>query len=274
MVGGLLRVPVEETEQFFVQYINEVITGKVYLVEKITLKFRFFVDLDWVGSKPDYRRVIEEANRVVPGRIEVAVTPMKIRGTETKYGMHLHWPDLIVGKTEALELRERLPDEIRQFADKSVYSTGLRMLWSHKKDGSLPYVPLGHPKPDVGMLRLFSIRVGGQDSPPVANPTNSPLLQFIREYIPGQANTRITKTKRSGQITRLETDSRYCERIRKEHRSNHIFFEVTKDTIRQRCYDEDCKHYEGKIYKLSPSVLDALKGAIHADDSSDFLDSD
>lgn len=267
MVGGMLKVPEEETAQFFARYVEEVITGKLYLVEKITPRFKFFLDLDWVGPEPDYRDVLRRVNEVVPGRVEMAVTPVKM---DNKYGMHIHWPDLVVDKARALELREQLPIDIRKFADSSVYNTGLRMLWSHKKDGSLPYVPLGRPKPDVQMLRLFSIRAHGATRA-VPTTERAPVLdEFIRKYIPGQSNLTVKHIKKN----RIETDSRYCERIRREHRSNHVYFVIEGDKIRQRCFDEDCKGFEGKIYKLSPVVVDALKSAARADAGGDFLDDD
>jgi hypothetical protein len=274
MVGGMLHVPSDQNDIFWNSYIDQVLTSKVYLVEKITPRFRFFVDLDWIGQEPDYRAIIADVNTAIPGRIEMAVTPAKQRGSDMKYGMHLHWPDLIVGKTQALQLRESLPFHIRQFADVSVYNTGLRMLWSHKKDGSLPYVPIGKPWPDVRMMSLFSIRVGGDPVPEPTEDTRSPLLNFVHRYIPGHAHTKFKKMKMKESVTRIETDSRYCENIRREHRSNHVYFEVFKDTIRQKCFDDDCKGFEGKMYKLSPGILDALKTAPVSDPDGDFLDID
>jgi len=266
MTGGMLRVPKEETESFFAAYIDAILTGKLYLVEKITPMFRFFVDLDWISpTKPDPADVIRRSNEAIPGKILAALTPAKDRDGVPKYGMHLHWPDLIVNRSEALRLREQLPSDIRKFADTSVYSTGLRMLWSHKKDGSLPYVPYGAPSPDVNMLRAYSIRVSGETKAPDPEPTDDPLLQFVRRYIPGQQSVVFKKRKKYRDTITIETNSRFCERIGKEHRSNHVSFVVERGTVRQRCFDEDCKGHESKRYILSRSVLDALKSAVVPD---------
>ena len=281
MTGGMLRVPPSETEKFYDAYVEAVTIGKLYLVEKITPRFKFFVDLDWIsGDKPDLEDVMRRSNEAIPGKILAAVTPMKKRDGVPKYGIHLHWPDLIVGRSEALELRERLPTDILKFADASVYSTGLRMLWSYKKDGSLPYVPTSTCAPDVRMLREYSIRYRGPEAPEAPEvpeaPEASALLNFVRKYIPGQASVVFKKRKKYKQTITFESTSRYCERIGKEHRSNHVCFvvDLERKTVRQRCFDDDCKGYDGKKYILSQSVLDVLKGSAERDGHCDFLADD
>ena len=278
MSGFMLKVPKNEIDLFLCAYVDTVAIGKLYLVEKVTPNFKFFLDLDWTGEKPDLSSVISRSNEAIPGRILAAVTPVKEKDGVPKYGIHLHWPDLIVSKSEALKLRERLPADIRKFADASVYSTGLRMLWSYKKDGSLPYVPLGSTGPDVRMLKEYSIRCDSTESTdtrPVPE-TADKLVEFVRRYMPGQQNVVFKKCKKYRDTLTFESNSRYCERIGKEHRSNHVCFvvDLARGTVKQRCFDEDCKGHEAKKYILSRAVLDVLKGTGNSDDPCNFLADD
>jgi hypothetical protein len=65
-----------------------------------------------------------------------------------KSGVHLHWPNVIVDRTRALNLRSKIieslgPGPWDKVIDASVYGgSGLRMLWSHKKPSGDPYVPV------------------------------------------------------------------------------------------------------------------------------------
>lgn len=265
MNGGMLKVPDSEMEEFFARYVETVTTGRLYLVEKITPKFRFFLDLDWTGNAPNLPALAETLTKAIGSPPLLAATPPKPKDGGTKYGIHAHWTDVIVDRSEALELRERLPAEIKRYADASVYSTGLRMLWSYKKDGSLPYVPLDEhfkpaPAPDVRALRRFSIKAKGVASQVPAE-SDSLLLEFVRKYLPGQANANFKKRTKQ----RIESDSRYCERIGREHRSNHVYFVVDphRRTVHQGCFDDECKDFAGKRYLLSPSVLNEVAAWTH-----------
>jgi Herpesviridae UL52/UL70 DNA primase len=247
MNGGLLKVPWSDTDKFFSWYVDTVRIRRLYLVEKITPRFKFFLDLDWVGEAPDLQRLRGELTEAIGSEPIFAVSPPKPKGDLTKYGVHAHWPDLVVTKKQALELRERLPEHIKQFADASVYNTGLRMLWSHKKDGSLPYAPIGSTNgPDVRDLRRFSIRVAGAAEPDQVEESSDAVEDFVRKYIKGHSQTSLKKKS----PTKYESNSRYCERIGREHRSNHVYFEVSGNVIFQRCYDEECKGFTGKKYIL------------------------
>lgn len=266
MNGGMLRVPDLEMDEFFARYAESVVTGRLYLVEKITPRFRFFLDLDWTGDPPNLPALAETLTKAIGVAPLIAATPPKPKDGGTKYGIHAHWPEVIVDRAEALELRERLPADVKRYADASVYSTGLRMLWSYKKDGSLPYVPLDEQfkpvtAPDVRALRRFSIKAKGAASH-VPVESGSLLLEFVRKYIPGQATVNFKKRTKQ----RIESDSRYCERIGREHRSNHVYFVVDpqRRTVHQGCFDEECKDFAGKRYILSPSVLNEVAASPHA----------
>ena len=77
------------------------------------------------------------------------------------------------------------------------------------------------------------------------------LETFIRKYIDGQHNARVLKLFKHGKNFLVKTDSRYCENIRRQHNSNHIWFMIsTKNrTICQKCFCR-CDTTKGRKYGL------------------------
>ncbi|KAI9360816.1 hypothetical protein DFJ73DRAFT_59732 [Zopfochytrium polystomum] len=57
------------------------------------------------------------------------------------------------------------------------------------------------------------------------------------------------------------TGTRYCERIRREHRSNGIYYVVELETgiARQKCHDPDCRNFQSSGIKLPTSTAKALR---------------
>lgn len=269
-MNGRPSLHVQDYDSFYVEYVNKVKNGeKLYLVETKTPLFRFFIDYDFTSEKKLERseivEIVRKINSFIPGRCVCAVSSPKIISNGVKSGIHIHFPDLIVTKQKAIRLRSELPDDIRQFVDESVYKgSGLRMLWSYKKDGGSPYLPLYDVQndswldqhPSVDMLKLFSIKTAYTIGVDEMQSVSCTLLEeFIHKYIPGHETTAIKGISKNI----LRTDSKYCERIRREHKSNHVYFVIDGSCIYQRCYDIDCKKFCGRKYKLTPSALDDIK---------------
>lgn len=266
-MNGEPSLRITDYDRFYEEYINKVKSGqKLYLVETKTPLFRFFVDLDYMAdsklSRDEIVSIVRRIHSAIPGKCVCSVSSPVQKSDKVKSGIHIHWPDLIVSKQKAMRLRESIPEDLREFVDESVYKgSGLRMLWSYKRDGGSPYVPFFDfetnvwldQQPSVETLKLFSIKTEYtavfQES---EEQKDFPILQeFIQKYIPGHENTKIKD--RSKNIFR--TDSRYCERIRREHKSNHVYFVLDGTCIYQRCYDSECKSFKGRKYRLSPSAL-------------------
>jgi len=295
MDGGILQVPFEQLEEFYVECVHAIRTGtKLYVVEQKTDVFKFFVDLDFKSSEalPD-EAIIELAammhSVVQNGRCCIArATPRPVDG-QIKTGVHFHWPDVYVTRSEALAMRTRilleLPEdpEWSRRIDASVYGgSGLRMLWSHKREkgvDSEPYVPWRDldgntfdPIPNTAILSLFALRTD-KTSNEVVNVviTCAPLERFIRRNLKGQelANVRRVIRKGSDRIV-VQTDSKYCERIQGEHKSNHVWFGVTRGRICQLCHDEVCKElkFVGREHILSPSIVEELHSNVAVDNST------
>jgi hypothetical protein len=297
MDGGILHVPHEEADEFFRTYIQEVRQGtKLYVVEQKTERFRFFVDIDYKAPEKLSEEKIENICRTIhsvvsKGRCCIARARPRPCTEGIKTGVHVHFPDVVVTKGEALSLRTRILlalDEKdpslpwSQIIDASVYGgSGLRMLWSHKKPTGDPYIPwksLGgeifSKEPDTGILELFSIRTLAETTEEpceLSLEDSEPLERFIRTKFVGQEDTRVKRVIRhehNGWY--IQSNSKYCERISDRHKSNHVWFSVRQGgIISQKCFDEDCKEFSGREHNLPPSIVEKLKNVTCLDSSPD-----
>lgn len=287
MDGGILYVPPDETPDFYREYISAVNLGtKLFVVEQKTERFKFFVDLDYKSQDKlkdedllQFCSVIHEAlDGFSRSRCFIArARPRSVADGLIKSGVHIHWPDLIVTRTQALNLRSKIVLSLTQdFAfdwdkviDASVYGgSGLRMLWSHKKPTGDPYVPWRNldgtrefPKvPDESTLALFAVRTEEAASQRETLENIEPLEEYIQRYLEGQTRAKVKKVQRHEHDGwYVQTDSKFCERIHKEHKSNHVWFHIGARRISQRCFDEECSEFKGQEHILPPSIVEQLK---------------
>jgi hypothetical protein len=88
--------------------------------------------------------------------------------------------------------------------------------------------------------------------------------EFVRTNMEGQSNAYIPKLFKKKDTYLAQTTSKYCENLRREHGSNHVWFIVSGQTILQKCFclcetlrgrrDGFCKDFCGRRYQL-PSVI-------------------
>lgn len=285
MDGGILCVPPEETQDFYREYIEAINLGsKLYVVEQKTDNFKFFVDLDYKAPEKltdedlvQFCSIIHKSLETSSPCLIARARPRSIGEGLIKSGVHIHWPNLTVSRTQAMNLRSKIvtslgadfPFDWDKVIDSSVYGgSGLRMLWSHKKPTGDPYVPWRSldgqefsKVPDVETLALFAIRTEEtlQLGEVEALRDTEPLEEFIQKYLEGQSQAQVKKVQRhehNGWY--VQTDSKYCERIHKEHKSNHVWFHVASRRISQRCFDEDCAEFKGTEHILPPSIVEQL----------------
>lgn len=283
MNGGILQVPFEETQEFYREYIACVSSGvKLFVVEQKTERFKFFVDLDYKApdklNDDDLIQFCSIIHSSLSGRCMIARA--RVRSVDNgliKSGVHIHWPDMIVTRTEALNLRTRIianlaesfPFDWNSIIDASVYTgSGLRMLWSHKRPTGDPYTPwkmlngtVFSKDPSAETLELFAVRVSETDatniSPSLEN--SSHIERYIQRYIEGQSNAQVRRVQRhehNGWY--VQTDSTYCENIHRRHKSNHVWFHIASKRISQRCFDEECREFKGCEHILPPSIVEQL----------------
>jgi len=75
------------------------------------------------------------------------------------------------------------------------------------------------------------------------------LETFVRKYLKGQENARITKIFKNNRNYYIQTTSKYCENLNRSHSSNHIWFLIDgkEKTICQKCFCK-CETTEGRRY--------------------------
>ena len=288
--GGTLSDVKEEG--FHEAYVRDLLNGeKLYVVEKKTSPcFKFFVDIDYVGNvELDFEKLCTEMHSIVNlGPCVIAKAHPRKKGDGTKYGVHVVWPESVVDKASANSLRLKILDEFGhdewgKIIDSSVYSgSGLRMLWSYKNEqGSTPYVPwakistqnkfevFSNVYPCLEFLKMFTIRTSSNE-PISAKPDVNELEEFIRKNLPGQQDARVlkvSKCKKAEFGLWLSTNSRYCENVKREHKSNHVWFNVRPlgnsgwHSICQKCQDDECKGYTSRWYRF-PSRLIPNEGVL------------
>ena len=288
MDGGILFVPDEDMSAFFDVYIEQLGKRKLYVVEQKTEVFKFFVDLDYKAQE----RLGEEALLAVceaihdaigkPGRCCIARAQPRPVKEGIKSGVHIHWPDYKVTKQEAIAARSKillaLPPvqevEWSSVIDSSVYGgSGLRMLWPHKKPSGDPYIPWKElvsgkefPKtPNAEILALFSIRCPRSEKKTELEddlvPSAEPIEEFIQRYMRGQRTAKVKKIQRiedGADTWYVQSDSKFCEKIDEEHRSNHVWFLISKGRICQKCFNEECKSFSGTEHILPPTIVDEI----------------
>jgi hypothetical protein len=285
MNGGQLCVPDKDLTDFWRAYLSDLACGqKLYVVEQKTEKFRFFVDIDYKAENALSdeetlelcRRIYGAIDHVPLGRSRclVARAPAREEKGRVKSGIHIHWPDLIVSKQEALSLRTQILMELEEdhwpeTIDASVYrGAGLRCLWSLKKGVGGSYVPwrsvpdgkVLNAAPCLDALQLFSVRTTGGEAQAAKSASTDPsrIEQFIQNNIVGQGNARVRAVRRTkkgeGKGFYVETDSKWCERIQANHKSNHVWFYINGGNIVQKCLNEECLEFSGREHFLPPSI--------------------
>ncbi len=285
--GGTLTVG----ESFYNDYIGDILHGeRLCVVEKKTNPFRFFVDVDFVSDEHelDFIKVSLVISKVLYDLgpcVLARARPRPVEGGQ-KYGLHVIWPESVVTKQKANSLRLKILSELgsdwEKIIDASVYAgSGLRMLWSLKNElDSTPYIPWGEIRdgtftefqdksPTVEYLKLFSIRIEGGVVAPPPTPSSShhetsELESYIQTNIPGHASARIVKVNKckNKKDYWIGTTSRYCDHVKREHKSNHVWFCLRPSgMIAQKCQDEECKGYTGRFYRI-PSRLIPNEGSV------------
>jgi hypothetical protein len=279
-----LFVPSLDVAEFFREYINQVKNGnKLYLVEAKTKLFKFFMDIDYISDdKLTRESIIEIAKRIntcIPGKCLISISKSCKKKDRIKSGIHLHWPDMIVTKKKALDLRLKVPEDLIEFVDESVYKgSGLRMLWSFKKNGDSAYTPFYDlssdsplsSDPSVELLKLFSIRsefdeLFSEDQDDLVINEGCHISTFIRQNFKGQENLIIKKMKNEPNKITIQTNSHFCEKIHTNHKSNHVFFVIDKKnfTIFQKCFDSECAKFESRRRRLSPTIKEIITSNIN-----------
>lgn len=172
------------------------------------------------------------------------------------------------------------------FGDPSTGSngSGFRLPWSYKKTRDIvegPYLPFFEynsgnitditsesislerlrdatirtdiPEPNIRVppVQIFSLTPRVKSTGKEIENTEAiiHLETFVRKYLEGQSHTRLNKLMKNNTTYAVQTNSKYCENLGREHSSNHVWFLVRNDgTVGQKCFCT-CETTQGRKYK-------------------------
>jgi hypothetical protein len=217
------------------------------------------------------------------------------QGDDFKNGIHMSWPQVTVTTASALNILSRITTALVDYdadvpwstvLDKSVFKTGLRTIWSYKmkrdtKEIVIPYVPrfevtkdgvneIPQKNPSASLFERFSIlphgneldHFGGSETIISGASTNDELLKWIQGMYPRHDVKRIDKVIPKKTHWVIATQSKYCEFVEREHKGNHGWFLIDKEskTVLFKCHDEDHKNRNGHKYMVHPRIIKYLQG--------------
>tara|TARA_B110000444_G_scaffold208565_1_gene203015 strand:- start:8889 stop:10280 length:1392 start_codon:yes stop_codon:yes gene_type:complete len=92
--------------------------------------------------------------------------------------------------------------------------------------------------------------------------------EFIRKNMEGQGQAYVPKIFKKNDTYLVSTTSKYCENLKREHGSNHVWFIVSGKTIIQKCFclcetlrgrrDGFCKDFCGRRHQLPNTIVERL----------------
>jgi hypothetical protein len=184
--------------------------------------------------------------------------------------------------------------------------SGLRMPWSHKiskgvvegaylplfiyENGPLSALRRIEQYPDIDILKMAIVRTERTDFVTVEHPSVSVkegaftdaqtkdelhdeevkemVQDFIQKNMEGQGSAIVTKMFRHKNTYLVSTTSKYCENLKREHGSNHVWFYISGRVIAQKCFcrcetirerrDGFCKDFYGRRHELHSKIIDKL----------------
>jgi hypothetical protein len=96
----------------------------------------------------------------------------------------------------------------------------------------------------------------------------SEIEAFVQENLEGQKNAMVTKIFKHRNCFLVSTNSKYCENLKRDHGSNHVWFIISGKEIVQKCFcecetlrgrrDGFCKDFCGRRHGLPKSLIDKL----------------
>jgi len=289
-MGGRFFVPKETHTDFNEKCFKNYKAGiKMYLSERVpprssNLPSKFFIDIDFdetCNNVPDLKSLSKACLFSIPHSDDCIVS---VRGQDK---LHMVFPSIIVTYKQAIQLYESLLVIVstkypnfenskkgwKSSLDKSVYTSGLRMLTSAKplKDDRPDYytvmdVSTWQPVPlTLELLNRASIYVPHDpiqkkdsvisqklEKLPTDTIVPSDLFcsYFKAEY---SVRKRISQAQISDQNVIIPLTDRWCFIADKEHKSNHPYIIINETGSKFKCHDENCK---GKEYKpIDPSLF-------------------
>jgi len=132
-------------------------------------------------------------------------------------------------------------------------------------------IPPGAPRAESKRKKSGHIQPGGQGSKSMtsSDPKISAIETFLRTIAPyNEITARNVKISKDSYIVYVKGyNSKYCQNVKREHKSNNIYFILRKEGVVQRCCDGDeaedamfgsCKEYSSAPMPLPMKLRDQL----------------
>jgi len=184
--------------------------------------------------------------------------------------------------------------------------SGFRMIWSHKMAKGveqLAYLPVFvythgplstilkiDQKPDLEILKMSVVRTDAPQTHVIEPPSTTIgegkftreqtkdevhneklkylIEKFVNKNLEGQGGATITKIFKHNLLYLVSTNSKYCENLKRDHGSNHVWFIISGRYILQKCFcrcetilgrrDGFCKDFCGRRHELPPNIISHL----------------
>lgn len=279
MNGGKIHVAHNMVPQFHDDYIDSIKNGKkLSIVEKVPKdsKFKMFFDID-------IKKPIENIENYLQNFLESFSNYKCIICTSNgSHGIHIIFQDYNVDIPDAINLANVTKKQFDSI-DTSVYKTGLRMVYSYKKNEPSYYIPkfiytnqtlISLENTDIynskiidacSILPIYCIPVSN-NSLQNYNSTNTNVniilcLDFIHD---NYKNVHVKKISKIQDYHIINTYNKYCTNINDYHKNAHIYFVVHDGYIYQKCFckcskENHCSNFIGKKYKISYKIKALMK---------------
>jgi hypothetical protein len=245
MDGGKLYVPTHKIKEFYTKYIDSVNNGeKICLVEKLgqNVTFRFFLDVDFKRNNfhNSFSDILISANEVLNMNGDV------YKCTENK-GYHIIY-NKVVNFNQAHSIFDNIVKKIEnpECLDRSVYSTGLRMIGSTKFTNNniedRVYLSVTNPVITWDFFKYSVVRMKETiDVCPIIPKNQTFDLNFIKDYLiklsPKYNDCTITGAKEFSKYICLSTNSKWCTNKGDYHKNAKVYFVVSPNNVMyQKCY--------------------------------------
>ena len=276
MRGGSYYIPDDDLLEFYTLYAQAIKDNvPLFLTERVTNPMYFFTDVDFEKPEdvPDsfIDTLVPFYKTAIANVLGEQYNQKHLISTRDVHKIHLHFPGLVVTKDQALSIRDVVVAQVQlafpgiahwdKIIDKSVYSSGLRLLGSKKRIADTSEHQVYSIKgreitPDL--LQLVSIRCKQQV---VAQTILKPVTELVQPDDPlvakaceiasasfdflGECDVVSTKTvqARFGPMLCINLGNRHCPFVDREHKreSNYLFLRLDKRGLVLKCHDDDCK---------------------------------
>ena len=285
MNGGKINVIQSMVPVFHDDYIDSIKNGnKLSIVEKVPKdsKFKMFFDID---NKDPIENIENYLNDFLKCFSKYKCIICASNGS---FGIHIIFQDYHVDVKDAICIATNHAQNFNGI-DTSVYNTGLRMVFSYKKNVPNYYIPkyiytqqtlISLENTDIynskiidacSILPIYCIPISIQDQGNNIKGNNIKgnnikgnniiCLDFIDDHYKYVCVKKITKIQ---DYHILNTESKYCSNIKNYHKNAHIYFVVHNDYIYQKCFckcskENPCSNFVGKKHKVSYKIKALMK---------------